>query len=117
MDLTIRSFKFRVGSLGSVRLLDPINSGPLAEKTAIAAASETSIGSSSEINSPVSIKPAKSKESTVEELDEIMETLNLEESSDHMNVASGRNLGNVNNHSEEDFIAHCGDVSGNSEDT
>jgi hypothetical protein len=30
MDLTIRSFNFRVGSLGSVRLSDPIKSGPSA---------------------------------------------------------------------------------------
>jgi hypothetical protein len=33
-----------------------------------------------------------------------------------MDVASDKNLGNINNHTEEDFIAYCGDVSGNSED-
>jgi hypothetical protein len=32
MDLTIESFNFCVGSLGSIRLADPINSGPSAEK-------------------------------------------------------------------------------------
>jgi hypothetical protein len=54
MDLTIGSLNFRVGSLGSIRLSDPINSGPLAEKTTSAARSESSVGSSSEVNSPVS---------------------------------------------------------------
>jgi hypothetical protein len=37
MDLTIESLNFRVGSLGLVRLSDPINSGPSAGKTASAA--------------------------------------------------------------------------------
>jgi hypothetical protein len=32
MDLTIGSFNFRVGSLGSIRLLDPTNLGPFAGK-------------------------------------------------------------------------------------
>jgi hypothetical protein len=35
MDLTIGSFNFHVGSLGSVRLSDPIKSGPSAGKTAV----------------------------------------------------------------------------------
>jgi hypothetical protein len=81
MDLTIGSFNFRVRSLGYVRLLDPINSGPSTGKTATTATSETSVGSSSEVNSPISIKPMKSKRNTRRELDKIMENLNLEESS------------------------------------
>jgi hypothetical protein len=51
VDLMIGSFNFRVGSLGSVRLLDPINSGPSAGKTAGTTTSETSVGSSSKVNS------------------------------------------------------------------
>jgi hypothetical protein len=78
MDMMIGSFNLRVGSLGSVRLADPINLGPSVGKTATAVASETSIGSCSEVNLPISIKPTK--ESTVEELEEIMENLDLEES-------------------------------------
>jgi hypothetical protein len=54
MDQTFRSLNFRVGSLGSVRLSDPTKSGPSAGKTAIAAMSESSVSSSSEVNSPVS---------------------------------------------------------------
>jgi hypothetical protein len=59
VDLTIGSFNFHVGSLGSVHLLDPINSGLSTGKAAVAATSETSVGSSSEINSPVSLDTSK----------------------------------------------------------
>jgi hypothetical protein len=38
------------------------------------------VGSSSEVNSPVSFKPTKNIKSTVEELDEIMENHDLGES-------------------------------------
>jgi hypothetical protein len=43
MDLMIRSFNFRIGSLGSIRVLDPVNSGPSAGKIAVTN-SKTSIG-------------------------------------------------------------------------
>jgi hypothetical protein len=79
------------------------------------ATSETLVGSSSKVNSPVSIKPMKSKGSTIEELDKIMETPDLEESSGYPDTASDKNLGNINNHSEENFVAYRSDVSGNSE--
>jgi hypothetical protein len=81
-----------------------------------AATLETSVSSSSEVNSPVSFKPTKGKGGTIDELDKIKENLNLEESSGHIDAASDKNLGNINNHTEEDFIAYCGDVFGNSED-
>jgi hypothetical protein len=57
MDLKIGSLNFPVGSLGSIRLSDPINSGPSAGKTVSVARSESSVGSSSEIISPVTFKP------------------------------------------------------------
>jgi hypothetical protein len=79
MDLIIGSLNFCVGSLGSVRLSDPINLGPLVGKTASVARSETSVGSSSEINSPVNFNPTKNIKSIVEELDKIMENLDLGE--------------------------------------
>jgi hypothetical protein len=82
MDLAIEILNFHVGSLGSTRLLDPINSGPSAGKTASAAISESSVGSSSEVNSPVIFKPTENIKDTVEGLDEIMENLNLGKSSD-----------------------------------
>jgi hypothetical protein len=54
MDLTIGSLNFRIGSLGSIRLSDPTKLDPSAGKTASMAISESSVGSSSEVNSPVS---------------------------------------------------------------
>jgi hypothetical protein len=54
MDLTIGSLNFRVGSLGSIRLLDPAKPGPSASKSKIETMSESSEGSSSEVNPTVS---------------------------------------------------------------
>jgi hypothetical protein len=53
-----------------------------AGKTTSAARAESSVGSSSEVNSPVSLKTLEKIEDTVVELDE-MENLDLGESSDH----------------------------------
>jgi hypothetical protein len=50
IDLTIGSFNYRVRSLGSLRLSDPIPLGLLVGKTAVVATLETSVGSSSEVN-------------------------------------------------------------------
>jgi hypothetical protein len=69
MDLMIESLNFCVGSLGTVCLSDPTKSGPSARKTASSAISESSVGSSSEVNSPVSFKPTEIIEDTIEELD------------------------------------------------
>jgi hypothetical protein len=54
MDLTIRSLNFRVGSLGSIRLSDPVKLGPSASESKTVAMTESSEGSSSEVSSPVS---------------------------------------------------------------
>jgi hypothetical protein len=54
MDLTIGSLNFRVGSLGSIRLSDSTKLDLSASKTVTIAMSESSVGSSSEVNSPVS---------------------------------------------------------------
>jgi hypothetical protein len=70
MDLTIGSLNFRIGSLGLIRLSDSTKSDPSASKTVTIAMSESSVGSSSEVNSPVSfatmenIGEKKSKNST-----------------------------------------------------
>jgi hypothetical protein len=50
MDLTIGSLNFRVGSLGPIRLSDPMKLGPSASETETVAISESSEGSSSEVN-------------------------------------------------------------------
>jgi hypothetical protein len=54
MYLTIGSLNFHVGSLGSIRLLDPAKPGPSSSESKTVAVSESSVGSSSEVNSPVS---------------------------------------------------------------
>jgi hypothetical protein len=82
MDLTIGSLSFRVGSLGSIRLSDPTKSDPSTGKTAPMAISESSVGSSSEVNSPVCFTTTENIEDKIEELDETMENLNLGEQSE-----------------------------------
>jgi hypothetical protein len=59
MDLTIGSLNFHVGSLGSIRLLDPMKPDPSASEPETVAMSESSEGSSSEVNSPVSLTKAE----------------------------------------------------------
>jgi hypothetical protein len=76
MDLTIRSLNFHVGSLGSIRLSDPVKPGPSASKSKTVAMSESSEGSSSEVNSPVSF--AEADEGKIAEGDETMENFDLE---------------------------------------
>jgi hypothetical protein len=59
MELTIGSLNFRVGPLGSIRLSDLTKMGPLASELETVAMSESSEGSSSELNSPVSLTEAE----------------------------------------------------------
>jgi hypothetical protein len=76
MDLTIGSLNFRVVSLGSIRLSDPTKPDPSASEPEIVAMSESSEGSSSEVNSPVSL--AEAEEGKIAIGDETMENLDLE---------------------------------------
>jgi hypothetical protein len=79
MDLTIGSLNFHVGSLGLTRLSDPTKSDLSAGKTATMAISESSVGSSSEVNSPDSFMKMENIEDKIRELDETMENLDLGE--------------------------------------
>jgi hypothetical protein len=54
MELMIGSLSFYVGPLGSTRLSDPAKSNPSTSKTKTVTVSGSSVGSSSEVNSPVS---------------------------------------------------------------
>jgi hypothetical protein len=76
MDLTIESLNFRIGSLGSIRLSGPTKTGPSASEPKTVAISESSEGSSSEVNSPVSLVEAK--EGKIAGGDETMENFDLE---------------------------------------
>jgi hypothetical protein len=106
MDLMIRSFNFRTGSFGSVRLSDPKKSGPSAGRIAIAATPEASVGSCGKVNSLVSIKPKKG--SIVEDLGELMENLDLEESSGSTDTITSKKLDNI---LKKDIVTTYGDVS------
>jgi hypothetical protein len=59
MDLMIGSVNFRVGSLGLICLLDPMKTGSLASEPETVVMSESSEGSSNEVNLPVSLAEAK----------------------------------------------------------
>jgi hypothetical protein len=76
MDLTIKSLNFHIGSLGSIRLSDLAKPGPSASESKTVAMSESSEGSSSEVNSPVSF--LETEEGKITEGDETMENLDLE---------------------------------------
>jgi hypothetical protein len=76
MDLTIGSLNFRVGSLGSIRLSDPTKQDPSASEPEIVAMSESSEGSSSEVNSSISLAEAEKRK--IAEGNETMENLDLE---------------------------------------
>jgi hypothetical protein len=76
MDLKIGSLNFRVGSLGSIRLSDPMKSDPSASEPKTVAMSESSEGSSSEVNSPISSK--EEEERKIAGGDETMKNFDLE---------------------------------------
>jgi hypothetical protein len=82
MDLTIGSINFCIGSLGTLRLSDLTYSGPSVEKTAAVATLESSTSSSSEVNSLVNIKPVECKGDLVDPLDEILQNLTFDDTSD-----------------------------------
>jgi hypothetical protein len=77
MDLTIESLNFRVGSLGSIRLSDPVSPDPSASEAKTVAISESSVGSSSRANSPVSLATTEIAEGKITEVDKNMENFDL----------------------------------------
>jgi hypothetical protein len=78
MDLMFGSLNFHVGSLGSIRLSDPAKPGPSASKSKTETMEESSEGSSSEINSPVSFTEIEIEERKSAKGDETMENFDLE---------------------------------------
>jgi hypothetical protein len=76
MDLTIGSLNFCVGSLGLIRLSDPTKPDSSASEPETVAMSESSEGSSSEVNSPTSLTEAE--EGKIAGGDKTMENFGLE---------------------------------------
>jgi hypothetical protein len=70
MELTIGSLSFYVGPSGSTRLLDLMESGPSASKAERITISGSSVGSSSEVNSPVSLTATEDMQEKLVEFDE-----------------------------------------------
>jgi hypothetical protein len=77
MDLIIGSLNFHVGSLGSIRLSDPTKLDPSASEAKTVAMSESSVGSSSEANSPVSFATIEIAGGKIAEVDETTKNLDL----------------------------------------
>jgi hypothetical protein len=69
MELTIKSLSFYVGPSGSTRLLDPAESGPSASKAKTITLFGSSVGSSSEVSSPVSFVATENMKKELEKLD------------------------------------------------
>jgi hypothetical protein len=74
MELTIGSLSILIGPSGSSRLSDPVKQDPSTSEPETETTPESSEGSSSEVNSPVSLEKA-----LITEGDEIQENFNLEE--------------------------------------
>jgi hypothetical protein len=74
-DQMIGSLNFHVESLGLILLSDPLD--PSASEVKTIAMSESSVGSSSEANSPASFATTKIAGEKIAELDETMENLDL----------------------------------------
>jgi hypothetical protein len=79
MELTFGSLSFYIGPLGSTRLSDPTKSVPSASKTERITASGSSVGSSSEVNSPVSLTATEDMVETLKEFDETWGKPDIEE--------------------------------------
>jgi hypothetical protein len=70
MELTIGSLSFYIRPSGSTRLSDPAKLGPSASKDEQVTISGSSMGSSSEVNSPVSLTATEDMQKKLEEFDE-----------------------------------------------
>jgi hypothetical protein len=78
MELTIGSLSFYVGPSGSTRLSDPTKLGPSASKAERITISGSSVGSSSEVNSPVSPTAIEDMQEKLEEFNETREKSEVE---------------------------------------
>jgi hypothetical protein len=73
IELTIGSLSFYVGPSGSTRLSDPTKLGPSASKAERITISGSSVGSSSEVNLPVSLTATEDMQEKLEEFNETQE--------------------------------------------
>jgi hypothetical protein len=88
MELTIRSLSFYVGPWGSTCLLDPMKLGLSASKADRITISRSFVGSSSEVNSPVSLTATEDVRKKLEELNETSGNSEMEEAVDKTHDSS-----------------------------
>jgi hypothetical protein len=79
IELTIGSLSFYVGPLGSTCLSDPTKSGRSASKADRITISGSFVGSSSEVNSPVSLTATEDVQKKLEKFDETRGKPDMEE--------------------------------------
>jgi hypothetical protein len=89
MELTIGSLSFYVGPSGSTRLSDPMTLGPSASKAERIIISGSSVGSSSEVNSPVSLTAIEGMQEKLEEFDETRGKPNMEATTVKLTIVQG----------------------------
>jgi hypothetical protein len=93
MELTFGSLSFYVRPSGSTCLLNPTKSAPSTSKAKIMAKSGSSVGSSSEANSPVSLAATENLQEKFEESDEIGQKTIVEAAVDKPGDFASRNSG------------------------
>jgi hypothetical protein len=101
MELTIGNLSFYIGLSGSIRPSDPTKLDPSASKIKTITMSGSSMGSSSEVNSPVSFATEEAEGEKIEKFDETTKKFEIEET-------MGQSYP-----SQKDFITQTGGVSGN----
>jgi hypothetical protein len=101
MELTIGNLSFYIGLSGSIRSSDPTKLDPLASKIKTITMSGSSVGSSSEVNSPVSFATEEAGGEKIENFDETTKKFDIEET-------MGQSYA-----SQKDFITQTGGISGN----
>jgi hypothetical protein len=78
MEMMIGSLSFYIGPSGSTRLSDLAKSGPSTSKTKTITMSGSSVGSSSEVNSPVSLAATEKVQKKLEEFNKTQEKPDME---------------------------------------
>jgi hypothetical protein len=92
-ELTFRSLSFYIGPSGSTRLSDPIKSASSASKTERMTSSGSSVGSSSEANSPVSLAATENLQGKLEEPDKTGQKTIVEAAVDKSRDIASRSSG------------------------
>jgi hypothetical protein len=93
VELTLGSLSFYIRPLGTTRLSDSTKSVPSVGKAESMTASGSSVGSSSEANSPVSLAATENLQGKLEEPDEIGHETMVEEAEDKSRDIASRSSG------------------------